>query len=138
MQLSGKTDRVEKVGMRTLRELVVPRLKALAVAMFCLTVYFIFVALASGYLVAFLQGVPLRLAAYCGQLADAMHWLDFVLVAVKAALFGVVIAVVSCYHGLERLLRVEEFSSATTRAIVESMGMCLLLDAMFLVGYLVR
>jgi phospholipid/cholesterol/gamma-HCH transport system permease protein len=126
------------VGTRTLRVLVAPRLKALAVAVFCLTIYFIFVALASGYLVAFLQGVPLRFGAYCGELADAMHWLDFLLVALKAALFGAVIAVVSCYHGLERLLRVEEFSTATTRAVVESMGVCLLLDAIFLVGYLVR
>ncbi len=138
LQMTGKADRVEKVGARTLRMLVTPRLEALAVSVFCLTIYFIFVALASGYLAAFLQGVPLRFGAYCGELADAMHWLDFVLVAMKAVLFGAVIAVVSCYHGLERLLHIEEFSSATTRAVVESMGVCLVLDAIFLVGYLVR
>jgi phospholipid/cholesterol/gamma-HCH transport system permease protein len=127
-----------KVGARTLRELVAPRLRALPVATVCLTIYLIFIALAGGYLVAFLRGVPLRLAAYCAQLADAMHWLDFVLVGVKAALFGIVVAVVSCYHGLERLQRIEEFSQATTRAVVESFACCLALDAVFLAGYLVR
>lgn len=127
-----------KVGVRTMREAVVPRLKALAVATVCLTIYLIFIALATGYVVAFLQGVPLRLAAYCGQLADALHWLDFVLVVLKAAIFGAVVAVVSCYHGLERLMKVEDFSQATTRAVVESFATCAVLDAVFLVGYLVR
>jgi len=138
MQISGKLSRMEKIGTHTMQELVTPRLRALAAAAFCLTVYLIFVSLASGYLVAFLQNVPLRLDAYCGQLADAMHWLDFVLVGLKAALFGGVIAVVSCYHGLEQLLRIEEFSTAATRAVVESLAVCVLLDAVFLVGYLVR
>jgi phospholipid/cholesterol/gamma-HCH transport system permease protein len=127
-----------KIGTRTFRELIVPRMRALAVATFCLTIYLVFIALATGYLVAFLQGVPLRLAAYCAQLADAMHWMDFVLVGVKAALFGAVVAVVSCFHGMERLQRIEEFSQATTRAVVESFACCLALDAVFLAGYLVR
>ena len=138
LRVTGKVDRAEKVGVRAMRELVVPRLKALATATFCLTIYLIFIALASGYLVAFLQGVPLRPGAYARQLADAMHWLDFVLVGLKAALFGAVVAVVCCYHGLERLLKIEEFSQATTRAVVESFACCLVLDAVFLVGYLVR
>jgi len=56
----------------------------------------------------------------------------------KATLFGVVIAVVSCYHGLERMLRIEELPAATTRAVVEGLGACLLIDAVFLLGYLIR
>jgi phospholipid/cholesterol/gamma-HCH transport system permease protein len=138
LRLRGQADRVGEVGTRALRELVVPRLKALVAATVCLTIYLIFIALATGYVVAFLQGVPLRLAAYCGQLADALHWMDLALVGLKAALFGAVLGVVSCYHGLERLLKIEEFSQATTRAVVESLACCVALDAVFLVGYLVR
>jgi phospholipid/cholesterol/gamma-HCH transport system permease protein len=138
LRVTGKVDRVDKIGVRTMRELVVPRFLALGAATLCLTVYLIFIALATGYVVAFLQGVPLRPNAYCGQLADAMHWLDFALVGLKAVLFGAVVGVVSCYHGLERLLRIEEFSRATTRAVVESLTFCLALDAIFLVGYLVQ
>ena len=138
VRLRGEPATAEHVGVQALRLVVAPRLRGFAVASMCLTVYLIFLALGSGYLVAFLQNVPLRFDAYCGQLADSLHWLDFVLVAVKAALFGVVIAVVSCYHGLERLLRIEEFSTATTRAVVESLAGCVLLDAIFLVGYFVR
>jgi len=138
LRVTGKVERAEKVGVRAMRELVVPRLKALAVATQCLTVYLIFIALATGYVVAFLQGVPLRPGLYCRQLADALHWLDFVLVGLKAALFGAVVAIVCCYHGLERLLKIEEFSQATTRAVVESLACCLVIDAIFLAAYLVR
>jgi phospholipid/cholesterol/gamma-HCH transport system permease protein len=126
------------VGTRAMREWVVPRLRALSVATMCLTVYLIGVALACGYLMAFLQGVPLRVGAYCAELADAMHWMDFVLVVVKSALFGAAVAVICCFHGMTRLGRVEDFSQATTRAVVESFASCLALDALFLAGYLVR
>ena len=138
LQFSGQMTQAERLEPHTLRELIAPRVKGLAVAGFCLTIYLIAVALVCGYVVAFAQGMPLRLSEYAGQLAVAMHWMDFVLIALKAALFGVVIAVVSCYHGLERMLRVEELPAATTRAVVESLGACVLLDALFLVGYLIR
>ncbi|MEI8314197.1 MAG: ABC transporter permease [Verrucomicrobiota bacterium] len=138
LQFAGQTAQVDRLGVRSLRALVAPRVKGLAVAGFCLTIYLIAVALVCGYLMAFVQGMPLRLTEYAGQLADALHWLDFVLIALKAALFGVVIAVVSCYHGLERMLQVEELPAATTRAVVEGLGACVLLDAVFLLGYLIR
>jgi phospholipid/cholesterol/gamma-HCH transport system permease protein len=135
LRVTGRVNPAEKVGVGAMRELVVPRLKALAAATVCLTVYLIVIALASGYLVAFLQGVPLRPGAYCGKLADALHGLDFALVVLKAALFGAVVAIVSCYHGIERLSRIEQFSQATTRAVVETLACCLVLDAIFLAGY---
>jgi phospholipid/cholesterol/gamma-HCH transport system permease protein len=121
-----------------IRELVGPRVRALGVTVFCLTIYLIALALGSGYLVAFLQGVPLRFGVYVGQLAGAMHWLDFALIAIKATLFGVAIGVVSCYHGWVRTLRLEELPGATTRAVVESLAVCLALDALFLGGYFLR
>ena len=138
LRMAGRVEHVERLGAGMVRELVTPRVRALTVATVCLTVYLMAVALASGYLVAFLQGVPLQGGVYCRQLADAIHWMDFVLVTVKAALFGLVIGVVSCYHGLERLARMEDVSQATTRAVVESWGGCVLVDALFLVGYFAR
>jgi len=138
LRMAGRVEPVERLGVGVLREWVTPRVRALAVASVCLTVYLMAVALASGYLVAFLQGVPLRGGVYCRQLADALHWMDFALVTVKTALFGLVIGVGSCYHGLERLARTEDISQATTRAVVESWGGCVLVDALFLAGYFVR
>jgi hypothetical protein len=42
-----------------------------------------------------------------------------------------VIAVVTCYQGLAQPLRIEEVSGATTRAVVQSVVACVLLDARY-------
>ena len=108
---------------------------ALAVSVFCLTTYMILIGIGSGYLFAFLQDVPLTLTAYFTQLGDALRWQDFTLLMAKTTLFGAVIAVVNCYHGLARPLKIEDVSQVTTRAVVESVIACVLVDAVFLVGY---
>ena len=53
-----------------------PRVIGLSLAVFCLTTYSILIAIASGYLFAFLQDVPLTLPAYLGQLGDALRLFD--------------------------------------------------------------
>ncbi len=104
--------------------------------MFALTVYLILGSLVSGYLWAFLQDVPLRPGDYFRQLAGALTVMDFALLALKTLLFGVIISLVTCYHGLAQPLRLEEVSFATVRAVAQSVIACVLLDAMFIVIYL--
>jgi phospholipid/cholesterol/gamma-HCH transport system permease protein len=132
----GEVEALESLGIDPVHYLVVPRVLGLSTAVFCLTTYLIVITMASGWLFTFLQDVPMRLGAYIGQLGDALHWQDFVLLALKTVLFGIIIAVVNCYHGLARPLRMEDISRVTTRAVVESVTGCVMLDAVFLVGYL--
>jgi phospholipid/cholesterol/gamma-HCH transport system permease protein len=135
MRAMGEVSALESLGIDPVHYLVMPRMLGLAVSVLCLATYFVLAAILSGWVCAFLQDVPLRPAAYFGRLGDALHWQDFVLFGLKTMLFGVVIAVVSCYHGLARPLRFEEISSVTERAVVEGVIGCVLLDALFLVGY---
>ena len=132
----GEVEALESLGIVPIHYLVVPRVLALAVSVFCLTTYLILIAIGSGYLFAFVQDVPLTPGAYFGQLGDALRWQDFVLLLLKTSLFGIVIAVVNCYHGLARPLKIEEVSQVTTRAVVESVVGCVLIDAIFLLGYI--
>lgn len=132
----GEVEALESLGIDPIHYLVMPRVIGLAMSVFCLTTYLILIAVGSGYLFAFLQDVPLTLSVYFSQLGDALRWQDFVLLALKTSLFGIIIAVVNCYHGLARPLKVEDVSSVTTRAVVESVVGCVLVDAVFLVGYL--
>ena len=83
-----------------------------------------------------LQDVPLRPGDYFRQLASSLSGLDFALLATKTALFGFVIAIVTCYHGLAQPLRLEEVSFATVRAVAQSVIACVLIDAVFIVIYL--
>jgi phospholipid/cholesterol/gamma-HCH transport system permease protein len=128
----GEVEALEALGIDPIHYLVVPRVIGLALAIFSLTVYLILIALFSGYLFAFLQDVPLLPGQYFSQLALALRWEDFVLLALKTSFFGAVIAIVTCYEGLAKPLRQEDVASATTRAVVQSLELCVVLDALFI------
>src|SRR5437016_1038325 len=132
----GEVEALEALGIDPIHYLVIPRMVGLALAIFSLTVYFIIATLISGYLFAFAQDVPLLPGDYFKQLAVALTWEDFALLAFKTCGFGVVIAVVTCYQGLAQPLQIEEVSGATTRAVVQSVVACVLLDVLFIVVYL--
>lgn len=132
----GEIEAVEALGIDPVHYYVVPRVIGMALGIFSLTVYLIIGALASGYLWAFLQDVPLRPGDYFAQLATALTALDFITLALKTLFFGAIIAIVTCYHGLAQPLRLEEVSTATVRAVAQSMVLCVLLDALFIVLYL--
>jgi len=132
----GEVEALEVLGIDPIHYLVVPRVLGTALGIFSLTVYFILVALISGYFWAFLQNVPLTPADYFQQLAGALRGMDFVLLALKTLSFGVIIAVVTCYYGLAQPLRLEHVSRAAVRAVAQSVIACVLVDALFIVIYL--
>ncbi len=133
----GEVEALEALGIDPVHFFVVPRVIGLALSIFALTIYLIIIALLSGYLFAFLQDVPLYPSDYFSQLANSLTWQDFVLLALKTSLFGTIIAVVTCYQGLAQPLQIEDVATATTRAVARSVVACVLLDALFIVVYLV-
>ena len=133
----GEVEVLESLGIDPIHYLVMPRLIGLAISIFALTVYLILIALAAGYLFAFVQDIPLRPDDYFAQLAAALNWEDFLLLALKTFAFGVVIANVTCFQGLAQPLHIEEVSAATTRAVTHSVIAVVLIDAFFIVIYLV-
>ena len=132
----GQVEALEALCIDPVHYLVLPRMIGLALAIFSLTAYFIIITLVSGYVFAFVQDVPLLPGDYFKQLATALTWQDFALLALKTCSFGIIIAVVSCYQGLAQPLRLEEVSRATSRAVVQSVVACVFLDALFLLVYL--
>jgi len=132
----GEVEALEALGIDPVHYLIVPRVIGMAVGVFALTVYLIIVALASGYLFAFLQDVPLAPGDYFKQIADALNWLDFVLLALKTMAFGFFIAIVTCYHGLAQPLRLEDVSRVAVRAVSQGVIVCVLIDALFIGLYL--
>jgi len=133
---TGEVEALEALGIDPVHYLVVPRVVGMAAGMFALTVYLILGALVSGYLWAFIQDVPLLPGDYFDQLAGALSYLDFILLALKTCAFGFIIAIVTCYHGLAQPLHLDEVSRATVRAVAQSTVACMLLDALFIIIYL--
>ena len=68
---------------------------------------------------------------------SALVWQDFLLLGLKTLIFGGLIAMATCYEGLARPLRLEQVSTATTRAVVQGVAVCILGDAIFLILYLI-
>lgn len=132
----GEVEALEALGIDPVHYLIVPRVIGMALGIFSLTVYLILGALASGYLFAFLQDVALAPGDYFKQIAAALNWLDFALLALKTVLFGFFIAIVTCYHGLARPLRLEDMPRVAVRAITQGVFICVLVDAVFIVLYL--
>jgi phospholipid/cholesterol/gamma-HCH transport system permease protein len=133
----GEVEALEALGIDPVHYLIVPRVVGMALGIFSLTVYLILGALGSGYLFAFLQDVPLTPGDYLKQIAGALTWLDFVLLALKTVGFGFFIAMVTCYHGLAQPLRLEDVSRVAVRAVSQGVIVCVLVDAVFIVLYLV-
>jgi phospholipid/cholesterol/gamma-HCH transport system permease protein len=132
----GEVEALEALRIDPIHYLVMPRVIGLALAVFALTIYFIIGTLVSGYFFVFVTNIPLRPDEYVQQLTDAMSGLDFVILALKSCLFGVVIAVITCYHGLAQPLRLEEVPRAAIRAVAQSVVACVLLDAVFTIIYI--
>ena len=133
----GEVEALEALGIDPVHYLIVPRVIGMTLGVFALTIYLILGALASGCLFAFLANVPLTPGDYLRQIADALDWLDFVLLALKAMAFGYFIAIVTCYHGLAQPLRIEDVSRVAVRAVSQGIIVCVLIDAVFIVLYLV-
>ena len=131
----GEVESLEALGIDPVHYFVLPRVIGMAVGIFALTVYLILGTLVSGYLWAFIQDVPIRPGEYFRQLAGALSYMDFALLALKAGGFGFIIAIITCYHGLAQPLQLNEVSRATVRAVAQSTIACILLDALFIVVY---
>ena len=133
----GEVEALEALGIDPVHYLIVPRVIGMALGIFSLTIYLILGALGSGYLWAFLQDVPLTPGDYFKQITEALDWLDFALLALKTMAFGFFIAIVTCYHGLAQPLRLEDVSRVAVRAVTQGVVVCVLIDAVFIVLYLV-
>lgn len=132
----GEVEALEALGIDPVHYLVVPRVVGMAVGIFSLTAYLILGTLISGYLWVFIQDVPLLPGEYFRQLARALNYMDFVLLALKNCAFGFIIAIVTCYHGLAQPLQLNEISRATVRAVGQSIVACILFDALVIILYL--
>ncbi len=133
----GEVEALEALNIDPVHYLVMPRMIGMAISVFALTVYLILITLLSGYLFVFIQDIPLQPGDYFRQLADALAWEDFALLGLKTFLFGVIVALSTCYQGLAQPLGLEEVPAASTRAVVWSVAGCVLVDALFIVVYLI-
>lgn len=132
----GEVETLETLGIDPVHYFVVPRIVGIIAGTISLTVYLVIGGILSGYLFAFLQEVPIHPSEYFRQIADALSYVDFIIIFIKGAGFGLLISVIACYHGLAKPINLAMISKVTTSAILQSIIGCVILDALIIIVYL--
>jgi phospholipid/cholesterol/gamma-HCH transport system permease protein len=67
---------------------------------------------------------------------DSVDWTHFMVGMSKAPVFGLVIAIIGCRHGLKVGGDVESLGSRVTTSVVQSIFAVIVIDALFAMMYL--
>jgi phospholipid/cholesterol/gamma-HCH transport system permease protein len=127
MRLTEQVDALEVLGLAPLRELVAPRLLACVLALPLLTLFVGYLALGAGYLAEAVGG-SLSWAQYTNEALRVLRLRDVVPATLKTAVFGYLIGVAGCYHGLHAEGGTEGVGRAATRGVVASIFLVLVAD----------
>jgi phospholipid/cholesterol/gamma-HCH transport system permease protein len=119
-----------EIGVDPMAMLVVPRLIALVITLPLLTFFADVMGLVGGGVISrtFLQVSP---AHYLQRVHEAVNSTQLFIGLVKAPVFGFVIGVVGCMHGLRVQGSAESVGRETTRAVVKSIFLVIILDGLF-------
>ena len=134
MRVGREIDALEAMGISLIRFLVMPRLVGAIIAVVCLTVYFDVMAILGGFLVAKIK-LTIPLAVYIEDVEASLSFTDLYITVIKAVLFGFTIAIICSYHGLSVVSSSTEVPQQTTRAMLNTVTICLVLDIIVAVGF---
>ena len=134
MRVGKEITAIEAMGISVTRFIVMPRLVGAIIAMMCLTVYFDLVAVIGGFFVAKTK-LTIPLGVYLEDIGNALSLADLFITLIKAVLFGITIAVICSYHGLSVEGSPTEVPQQTTRAMLNTVTICLVLDIIVTVGF---
>jgi phospholipid/cholesterol/gamma-HCH transport system permease protein len=132
MQLNEETDALRAMGMNPIELLVAPRVLALVIALPLLTVIADAMGLAGGGLLSLIK-LHIPLPQFMARLRESISPTTFWSGLVKAPVFAVLIAMVGTYRGMQVRDSARELGRLTTVAVVQSIFMVILADALFAV-----
>lgn len=134
MKLNEEIDAMRTIGLDPIDTLVIPRLLALVIVMPLLTFFADMMVLTGGGLISWIA-LDIGPGAFISQLNDAVLVRDFWVGIIKAPVFAMIIAVSGCFNGMSVEGNAESVGNRTTRAVVESIFLVIVIDAFFAVFF---
>jgi phospholipid/cholesterol/gamma-HCH transport system permease protein len=130
MQTREEVDALKVMGIEPMQVLVVPRVIALVITLPLLTFFADIMGLIGGAAIAqsLLDVSPVQ---YLTRLPQVVDGGDLFVGLFKAPVFAFFIAIIGCMHGLKVSGSAESVGRETTRAVVKSIFLVLVLDAFF-------
>jgi len=134
MRVSKEIAALEAMGVNTVHFLVVPAFIGMSVSLICLSVFFDVIAIVGGLLVAKSIVAEVPFGIFITEILHAIILKDVVVSVFKCLLFGSIIAVVSCYHGLA-VDNVRIVPRAVFRAVVGSIVVTIVTNVIITIGF---
>ena len=131
MKVNEELDALKTFGLNPLRFLVIQRIIGAVLLTPLLTLYATFLGIGGGVIVAMMLGFPWALIFH--QLAASVHITDIAFGLAKAVVFGIIFSAIGCLRGLQTRQGPSAVGISTTRAVVSSIVLVIIADAIFAV-----
>jgi len=119
MKVTEQIDALVTLSTNPIKYLTVPRVLAATIALPALAAIGDIIGIMGGYLVG-VSRLDFNAATYLKNTVEFLEATDVVSGLVKAAVFGFIIALMGCYHGMNSARGAQGVGRATTNAVVSS------------------
>ncbi|MCZ6840329.1 MAG: MlaE family lipid ABC transporter permease subunit [Alphaproteobacteria bacterium] len=130
MKVNEEIDAMRTIGLDPMEVLVLPRMWAMVICLPLLAFFANMMGLLGGAIMA-TTALDITFFQFARQLASATTLWTFWIGIIKAPMFGFIIGLVGCYEGLRVSGSAESVGMRTTRSVVESIFLVIILDALF-------
>lgn len=134
MKLNEELDAMHTIGMNPMEVLVLPRVIGLTLSLPILTLIANLFGIIGGGLMVWLV-MDISPTLFINQFVNSLSPWTFWVGIMKAPVFATIIAVIGCYEGMQVSGSAESLGSHTTRAVVESIFLIIVFDALFSIFY---
>ena len=130
MIVTEEIDGLRTIGIEPIELLVLPKILALLVALPLLTVFADVAGVFGGMVMARSQ-LDVGFHEFYARFESVMHLPSFLIGIGKALVFAVVIAIIGCFQGFQTRGNADSVGRETTRSVVRSIFIVIVLDAVF-------
>ena len=134
MKITEEIDAMRTIGVSPIEALVIPRLLATVIMMPLLSFFAMIMSLLGGGMFVWLA-LDIPPLTYVQRLQEVVPLTDLWIGLIKAPVFGFIIALAGCFQGMLVQGNSEEVGLRTTTAVVQSIFMVIVLDAVFAVFF---
>jgi phospholipid/cholesterol/gamma-HCH transport system permease protein len=134
MKITEEIDAMRTIGVSPIEALVIPRLIASVIMMPLLAFWAMFLALIGGGIFVW-TALSIPPLTYVQRLQEVIPITDLWIGLIKAPVFGFIIALAGCFQGMLVQGNSEEVGARTTTAVVQSIFLVIVLDAVFAVFF---
>jgi phospholipid/cholesterol/gamma-HCH transport system permease protein len=134
MKLTEEIDAMRTIGISPTEVLIIPRILACTFMMLLLGFYASVIAIIGGAVVGQV-GLGIPFFTFLTRIQEVVPLHDVWVGLIKAPVFGLIIAMAGCYHGMRVQGNSEEVGKRTTMAVVSAIFAVIVLDAFFAVFF---